>query len=484
MADILGVPSSLTHSDTINRNVQSPIKEPAGININIVNPERVAPTNSNEQPDKDQSYNLLQSQNSVFSKFIAELKNSPALSENLEKVLFDIFSRKEKLTSSANASSLIKHLAEGMEMDKAGMLKNLIFQMENQTKFSGEFFSLLKNLEGQLRGTEFELRLANFLKAYDSFFSISDTTESISYNLKELEEMIPKSYADKLRKAENMLMLDQPGKGIDLNLSVLKEQIIPVLKEYVTATNDFGTARDMMTLLIHNIARLNLSSQDALINNFDDLLDFLRYNLNMPDNQLNLVEALFAQNIQAQSQESKSGTIFDSIINLISEGAKTSSSNVSQGFFKEAARSLVLDQSVFMPYNHIVLPVSYEGKFMFAEMWIEKDDPQNNAKVKNDASGKSEMPKHLFLKFDIKNVGYFEAEIELYSNRKNISLNLSYPPTLEKTERELSSELSAIIARNGLSVNSIRLTNKTTLNISNAILKKVNERRNSINVTV
>lgn len=482
MADIWGVTNPLTGAENIGKNTQIPVKDPSSLNINIVNPEKVVQANHNEQPDRDQSFNLLLSSNSVFSKFVTELRASPALSENLGKVLFDIFSRKDKLVSSSSTSTLIKHLAEGMEMDKADMIKNLMFQQKEQTKFGGELFTLLQNLDGQLKGTEFELRLANFLKAYDGFFSIADTTESISYNLSEIEQMIPKTYADKLRQAASMLMLEQPGTAIDLNLSILKEKVIPVLKEYVNATNDFGSARDVMTLLIHNIARLNLSSKDALVSTFEDIMDFCRYNLNMPENQLNLIEALFSQDIQAQSQGVKENTLFDSIINLISEGAKTSTSNISQSFFKDAARSLVLDQSVFMPYNHIVLPVSYQGKFMFAEMWIEKE--KQDGKVHNDSSGDSATSaKHLLLTFDIKNVGYFEAEVELYNNL-SVSLNLSYPPTLEKSRRELTNDISAIIAKNGLTVNSISLTDEKPLNVRSKIVGKVNEGRTFVDVSV
>ncbi|MCR4925520.1 MAG: hypothetical protein K5917_04440 [Clostridiales bacterium] len=483
MADILGVTAPLTHSDTLNKNVQTPIKDPTSLNINVVTPERVVATNQTEDSDKDQAYNLLQSQNSVFSKFITELKNSPALSENLEKLLFDIFSRKDRLTASSTTSTIIKNLTEGMEMDKAGMLKNLIFQQNNQTKFEGEFFTLLQNLENQLKGTEFELRLANFLKAYDSFFSIADTTESISYNLKELESMIPKSYADKIRQSASMLMFEQPNSSIDLNLQILKEQVVPTVKAYVMATNDFGPARDAITLLIHNIARLNLSSKDALIHTFEDMIDYCRFNLNMPENQINLMEALFAQNIQAKSQGEQGNNLFDGIINLLTEGSKSSTSSVSQSFFKEAARSLVLDQSVFMPFNHIVLPVSYNGRFMFAEMWIEKNH-EDEYKIINNATGEEvEMPKHIFLSFDIKNLGYFEAAIEIYNN-SSISLNLSYPPTIEKSPRELTSELNQIIKRNGLSVNSINVTNEKKLDVSKMILRKVNEGRTSVDVTV
>ena len=473
MPDNLRVTAPITTNDTISK--LKPVKESPM--IDVVNPAVVTPPNQSEQSAKENMSNSLLNHSSVFTKFIQQLRQTPELAQTLQKIMFDVFSREESIQHGQSASTSLKQLSSSMAMDKGEILKNLMFQQTNHTKFSGTIFDVLRNLSAQTRNVEFDQQIAKFLKGYDGFFSISDTTNAIVRQLNTLQQQIPKSYAAKLQTLTNDLISDQPVDSVDFNLTILKNKIIPLLSEYVSQSNDFGKARDTITLMVHDLARLNTSSKDELIGKFENLLDYCRYNLNLPTDKLDYIKAMFAKDI-TQGHQKTENTFFDSLINLLSEGSKQSTSNTSQALYKDICNALLLDNSVYMPFTHLFLPINYNGHYMFSELWIEKDKDDNK-------SSTQEIPQQftrLFLTFDIKDLGYFEASIEL--SQKAATVKLNYPPTLKESSREISSNISQIFTQNGLTAENIVLSTDNTPKINQQILQKVYERKNTIDVTI
>lgn len=474
MPDNLRITTPITTNDTVNKlrpAKESPVNE-------VINPAVVTPANQGEQAAKENINNALLNHTSVFTKFVQQLRQTPALAQTLQKIMFDIFSREETIQRGQTAGAALKQLSSSLAMDKGEILKNLMFQQTNHTKFSGTVFDVLRSLSAQTKSAELDQQIAKFLKGYDGFFSISDTTNAIVRQLNTLQQQIPKSYADKLKALTNDIVTDHAVESIDFNLMVLKNKIIPLLSEYVSKLNDFGKARDTITLMVHDLARLNTSSQQELIGRFEDLLDYCRFHLNLPTDKIEYMKAMFAKDI-AQSNQKTENTFFDSLISILSEGSKLNASNTSQALYKDICNALLLDNSVYMPYTHLFLPINYNGHYMFSELWIEKDKDSQNKSAQQENVPKSTR---LFLTFDIKELGYFEASIEL--TQKNANIKLSYPPTLQESSREISSNISQIFTQNGLTAENIVLSTDNTPKISQQILQKVYERKTTIDVTI
>lgn len=473
MSDNLRVTAPITTNDKISQ--LKPSKESSV--IDVVNPAKVTPPNQSEQANKESTNTLLLNRGSVFTKFVQQLQQTPALAQTLQKLMFDIFSREENIQRNPTAATALKQLSSSLAMDKSEILKNLAFQKANSTKFAGNIFDLLRNLSTQLKSSDFDAQLAKFLKAYDGFFSISDTTGAIVKQLENLQQQTPKSFANQLKEAASELDIEQPIDNINMNLNILKNKIIPLLSEYVSKSNDFGKARDTITLLVHNLARLNISSKEELIGKFEDLLDYSRYHLNLSMDKIDYMKAMFAKSI-TQTRQKTENTFFDSMIQLLSEGSKQSTSNTSRALYRDICNALLLDNSVYMPFTHLFLPINYNGHYLFSELWIEKD------KDKEKSSQPENIPNstHLFLTFDIKDLGYFEASIELSEKKANVKLN--YPPTLKQSSYEISSNISEIFAQNGLVAENIVLSTKYTPSVNQQIMQKVYERRNAIDVTI
>ena len=185
---------------------------------------------------------------------------------------------------------------------------------------------------------------------------------------------------------------------------------------------------------------------------------------------------MFAETISPNNQANQNG-FYDSLISIFSQGTNHKA-GLNQNLLTDAWNALLLDNSVHMPYTHIFLPVIFAGRFMFSEMWIEKQDIYDNEPSKNQV----ESSKHIFLKFFIEDLGSFEANLELID--KDLNLKWNYPPALHPKNNEINAALSAIFAQNGFKAENIILTAGQPIPVKEQILKKVQERKFSIDVTI
>lgn len=474
MPDNLKITTPITTNEGINK--LQPSKRP---NTPVtINPTEINQPDSGAQTERNTDFNLLLNRNSVFSRFAEQFSQTPQLTETMQQILFDLFSRSTDTEYSKSVSPMMDRLASAMKMDGDAMVENLMFQGGNQTNFSAPVFDQLREIASRNPNSEFDARLADLLKAYDSFFSIGDTTNSIVKELNTLIKQIPNSFGIKVQELVNELSTDQPVEKFSSNLTVLKEKIIPLLSRYVNTTNDFGRSRNTITLLVHDISRLNMGSRQEMADQFSNLMDYCRFQLSMPADELENLKSLFIRHLNELSQPPKN-LLYSSLINALEEGPKPAASGLNQSFYRDTIQSLLLNNSVYMPYTHLFLPVNYQGQFMFAEIWIEKDDRSGSPAGTAPAAQK---PTKLLLNFEIKGLGYFEASIELLQTRASVSL--SCPPSLAAKNREISSKISEIFTQNGLTADTVLIQPGGDPLNAQKITKKIYERKSGIDVSV
>lgn len=475
MPDNIRITSPINTNDPAAARIRSPKETPQ---LNPVDPSKVTAKNNTES-SKNEAFQYLLNHKSVYNRFIQQLMQTPGLSETLKKVMFDAFVQQGK-TSRITASKLdpiLKELAEKLQMNPEEIVEALKYQNDHQTKYRGPMFDVLRELYKEQKGNqEFEQLLGQFLKSYNGYFSMQDTLKAIVINLKTISQGIPKSYSDQLNKLLDQLIVTQTDNSLDLNLSVLKNEIIPFLSDYVNRTNDFGRVRDTITLLIHNIARLNTSSKEEVVTKFIDLLDYCKFQFDMPDKTIDQLKQIFAQQMTNPKQDRNE--MFDSMIKLISEGMSSEQSATGKAMYRDISNALLLDNSVFMPLTHLFLPMNYQGTFFFSEIWIDK-----NAKSKpHPETGEVKSAIKLFVTFEIKGLGYFETTVLMAG--KTVDVELSCPETLEQSEREIRNHIAKIFADNGMSVNSLIAAKGQPPKRVQDVFETFYDRRQGVDVTI
>lgn len=499
MADNLRITTPVPNSDSLIK-PNSPTGSPA---VDAVDPSRVTKPNTQEQNTSGQSMDLLLNGESVFGKFIEQLRQSPALSQTLGKVFFDLARRQVSLAETLPADSPLRLLSEGIS-GKEDMLGSILFQQKESTLFSGELFQTLGGLSAHSGDGVFDLNLAEFLKAFDGYRSAPSTLLAVKANLESIQRQLPPPYREQLQKAAQKLGFQpktpagekavqelsreipgteknaagQARASVSADLTVLKKEILPVLSGYISKSNDYGKMREEVSLLLNNVAILNVSTRENLEQQFGKLIAYCKHSLNLPETALQQLRAQCGQEFSAGEGEPPKNPFFSALTSLLRQGSRTDTAGFEKAVYQEVCRSLLLDSSVYMPFVHLYLPINWQGNSMFAQIWVEKKEV--GEKAASAPSGQKGTA--VFLTFDIRDLGYFEAVVNLQDKRADIRLNC--PPGLARKNGDIVPDLSKILRQNGFTPGEIRVASSDRPEIPGLLLGKIQERKHSINVTV
>ncbi len=483
LPDNLRIPAPVTPNESVSR--PSRTAEPP--QILPTEPNRV-PGNGNQTENPGyQNGELLLNRSSVFGQFVEQLRLTPDLAKSLQELLLNAVAGKTSVAARLPAGAPLRSLLESIPAEPGQAAESLRFQQENATQFGGPLFRLLGQISSQSSNAGFALRLADFLKAFSGYFSRESTTLSILANLEQIHDEIPLPYAKKLQEAARPFVEQAEGGGrngavsdrqTEANLEALKKEVIPFLAEYTSKTNDYGKTRDDVSMLLHNASILNVSTRRNLEDSFGQLFRYCKYNLNLPDATVDLMSSLFGEEIAAR-RSGKDDAFYSALAKLLSS-AGGASPGADRAVLHDITRSILLDNSVYMPFQHLFLPVDIDGRFLFAQMWIEKkEESETAARGGGDAKP---QPASLYLTFEIQDLGYFEASVRLLDRR--VDLSLGYPPALDRFRGDIRAELSSILEQNGLNAEKVRVSPCTERKVPRLVREKIEERRNSVNVSV
>ncbi|WP_283607798.1 hypothetical protein [Faecalispora anaeroviscerum] len=472
MADNLRITTPIPGGENVNR--LNPAK-PA--DRAVVNPALVPPANADRQSGQQNNaeFSFLLNRNSVFSRFIQQLGNTPDLSQSLGKLVFEVMGR-AGAEQGASISESLRQLTQVINMGREGIVQNLLFQENNRTQFSGTLFQMMRQILEQNPSKMLEQKTAQFLKAFNAYSGAGETTRAVIHRLIQISEQIPQPYSGQLQQMTQELTDELPIENLNQNLTALKEKIIPFLRRYISATNDFGRVRDNITLLVHDLSRLNISSREELAEKYTALLDYCKYDLNFPPQKLNEMTSVFLEHM-GRLETPKENRLLDSVLRLLTENASGPSQR-GQELFQNTLSSLLMDNSVYMPFHHLFLPLAFEGKYLFGEIWVEKEEDSDGRQT---ADGR-ERSRQIILTFDIKSKGYFEAFLTLTG--KKISARLNCPAEFAPDAKAISTAVSSIFARNGFEPEAVELSAGAPPSAAKTILKKIHEGRRIVDVTV
>lgn len=472
MADNLRITTPIPGGENVNR--MNPTK-PA--DRAVINPALVPPANADRQSGQQNNteFSFLLNRNSVFNRFIQQLGRTPDLSQSLGKLVFEVMGR-ASVEQGAGVSDLLRQLAQVINMGREDIVQNLLFQENNRTQFSGTLFHMMRQMLDENPNQVLEQKTAQFLKAFNAYTGAADTTHSVIRRLIQISEQIPQPYSGQLQQITQELTEELPIENLNQNLSTLKEKIIPFIRRYISATNDFGRVRDNITLLVHDLSRLNISSREELAEKFTALLDYCKYDLDFPPQKLNEMTSVFLEHM-GRLETPKENKLLDSVLKLLTENA-TGPSQRGQELFQNTLSSLLMDNSVYMPFHHLFLPLVFEGKYLFGEIWIEKRDDSEEKRTAEE----QERSRQIILTFEIKSKGYFEAFLTLTGKKINARFNC--PPEFADDAKVICTAVSSIFIRNGFEPESVELSAGAPPSAAKTILKKIHEGRRIVDVTV
>lgn len=439
-----------------------------------------------------------------------------ALSSNL-KFLAEYFSPNKSL--SENLSNLAERWDSGeaesnfpaLRDQTAGLLKNvsesllndhhtqtlLPIVMHNISKYNtnsamlreyfGQLLSQIPSYEmrGELTGA-FEKLLAKLSgNAEDTFsnYTINDQKNQVGNSIFGQENETFRLISDYLTKnppnesvgdfSEYITALHS---GTEDKLSVVESMftgLIPDEELSALLSEEFGKVGSMQELVDFMNAFLETMPESPLR---DTLFDALEESVEVLANDDPFIEAQKqAQSGQAQSTQPQKHSSIQALTDFVSKNINHPALKSIDSFnASNLLQSMINAPGVMTPLAHFILPLQIENTRAFGELWVDNDDDS----VPKTGGGTKRY--HLFLTFDVDNLGRFEADV--YAGESSVDISLLHPPAFTRKIDGVINRVNRIAAGAGYSVNRFETGVLKSPHNLTQIFPKLIERRAGLNV--
>ncbi|MCI9229286.1 MAG: hypothetical protein HFG86_14920 [Dorea sp.] len=409
---------------------------------------------------------------SNFGSFIQSLRDLPRLSEAMSKMIFGGMANLVESGITKGTAEDIQAFFQMLNMSPEKLSEFLKSQMAGANRLQGPLFDVLRQIMDEATTVELKAGVLDLLKKYNDMSSGKHLMENIKGTLEDIEARMFKGDREGLMKLA-MKLKPHTMDSNAANVRLLKEQIIPYMGKYVADNREMGKLRDLVTLVAFNTSRYESGSLDNVVQAFQRLMDFPTFQKHFKGMSVND----FRDMLRGVDYDRAAGKneLTDKLLNIMQAGVKGEAGIENKEAFVNIMRSILVNESVYMPVMHVMLPVILDGVPMFSEMWVDPDEESGN-------QGSKERGIKLLIKFDMKDVGFFD--MMLYYEKGKIDMLIHYPEELSGHESDIRENIRKIMSKNELELEYLGVEqNKPPIQVS-AAFPKIFERRNSINVTI
>ena len=247
------------------------------------------------------------------------------------------------------------------------------------------------------------------------------------------------------------------------------------MSAYVSQTHDMGTPRELLSLLALDLARYENGSEDKLTEAFRQLAGYgtLKGMLGGIDDRA-LLKLLQGSQV---SKDSPAAQFADHLAAAAARALRGEGSAEVQQTFRNLVSAMLINESVYMPLNHLLIPVELDGRKLFSELWVDAD-----AEEKKGGKGQGEKCMRFLFKLDVQDVGLFD--VILTSREKEVDVAVACPPGVAPFSRQIEQAVSQILARNDLTPAGVSVRKMERPVTLTEVFPKIFEGKNSVNVKV
>ncbi len=477
MPDLLGATNPVPGYDSAATNRNLPVSPNNTQVQNVPDPSRVTRSDQRaERQDHDLQGDGRVRYDSNYQTFLQRLRDTPGMAESLSR----LFSGREGTVVLSGMSEGIaqemSQILEMLRMDKDQLLDFLMGQFRAGTRFGGALFALLRNAYARASSDNVRADILQFLRNYADFGSTAHIEGNILRNLSDMADAMPASWAEKLRemlaKLENGIAAgDRRG-----NLELLQRGVFPYMGSYVERTHDLGLPRTLLTMLALNMARYENGSEEKLLEAFHQLSGYgtLKGQLGNIDDESLL---LLLKNSQ-MDQGGAAIRFSDHIAAAAARALRGEGGAEVQQAFQNLVGAMLVNESVYMPINHYLIPLEWDGRMLFSELWVDPDAEEEQGRG---GGGKGGAMKFLF-KIDVQSLGL--VDIVMTARDSEVDIQLSVPDKMVPFSGQIETAMAKILAQNELTPSRVavrRLERPVTLT---EVFPKIFEGKNSVNVKV
>lgn len=477
MSNILRVTTPPTGYDNSN-NVKTGTSTPKDPRIQApVIPDKVVRTDGrSDSAAQENNVGLKFTYESNFDNFISQMTKTPAMIDEFSSIFFEKLGVIVESGLQTNFAQEISGFMDMIKLSPGELLSFLKNQGDAAVRYKGAFFNVLRQVMGESSSMEVKVGILEFLKRYTDMAEGRHILENIRRDISTIKERMFSNAKGQLEKMEEQLDYGpQAGRGnTNKNAELLKSKILPFLNDYISKTHDRGDLREAAANMSAQVARYENGEIGKLLESFSRLLDYQDMQKYFPGLDVNQLRQIL-ENTEYEKAV-KRNTAMEKFLSVIEAGVNGEGGIENKQVFRNLMSAILLNESVYMPVLHMMLPMEVDGRLMFSELWVDPDSEERWS------AGDNERVIKGLIKFDIKDVGYFDLFF-LYSNEK-VRIQLHYPEKLKEENRNIRDRIGQIFAENGMRAEEIILdSTDKSIPVSEAF-PKIYERKNSVNVSI
>ena len=473
MSNILKVTTPTTGYDNNAINKPNNSQQSQDLSVkNPVDPSRVVRADGRGQSNAEAGVGKGVTADSNFGNFVSSLRDLPKLEDVMTKLVFTGMANIVESGVGRGTAEEVQALFHMLHMSPEELTDFVKGQMAGANRLQGPLFDMLRQVMGEATTVELKAGILDFLKKYNDMSSGNHLLQNIKDTLKEMESYMFRNDREQLQRLA-LKLRPYSMQTNALNAQILKEQIIPYLGRYISETRDMGKIRDLISLLTFNTSRYENGNLDNVVQSFQKLMDFPAFQKSFAGMSAADFKAML-QNVDFDRAAGKMPWV-DSLLNIMQSGIKGEAGIENREAFMNIMKAMLINESVYMPVMHAMIPAILDGVPMFSEIWVDPDEESGN-------SGSNERGIKLLIKFDLKDVGFFD--MMMYYEKGKMDMLIHYPEELSDRESEIREGIRKIMSKNNLELEYLAVEKgKEPIQVS-AAFPKIYERRNSVNVTI
>lgn len=480
MANLMGVTNPVLGYDGPNNDrALANVTKPNDTRVqNIPDPSRVG--RADGRTDQKGAGNALESDalryDSNLQVFLQTLREAPDLGAELTKMITWMRGAAATPGLSAGIAEELSAFLEMLQMDGEGLRSLFFNQMAAGNRFSGPLLSLLRQAFEKLPSEGVRGDILTFLKRYSDFSSTQHIAKRMSQLLRQLPDYMPKSWGDKLVELSGRLENGLRSGARAENLQLLQGEIVPYLATYVERTHDLGTARTLIRLLMLDITRYENGSEEGVLSSFRQLSSYgdILGGLNQLDDKA--LMKLLREN--SFTQAVKEDVFSQRLSELAAKALRGECGTQAREVFEEIVRAMLINESVYMPLRHGILPLEWNKKMVYSEYWV---DPDEEGESQRGDQERDSTIRFLF-KLDIQSLGFLD--LTLAAREDQVELNVYGPESVARQGSLVAEDLREILASHGLNGKSVQVWKEEKPLAITDVFPNLFEGKRSVNVKV
>lgn len=440
---------------------------------NPVDPSRVVRADGREDGktgDATGQGTVIVDYESNYGAFLQKLNGSEGLTGLLGQLFFE-----DKagylLPDDGVLGALLEQVRSSLQMETPEQL--LAFfkeQVSGQAKFSGDFFQNIRTLLTQNTSPNLKAALFSFLKGYNDVTSGKHQLQQLQSMTDTISNLMLSQSRDEFRGLVQQMDWAAANGDVAHNTEVLNNTLIPFLSNYVSRTHDYGAVRDAIMLFVLHAVKYENGSADSLEQLLERILSNKEFiNLYEGEAREDLDQAL-----QELTQKRSEGGLAKDISEILERGSRGEAGLEHVSQFYQVFQGFLLNESVYMPLLHFLVPFSWQGTEVTSEIWV---DPDADREEEN-GSRKIKM----MFKFHIQHLGNFDMALE-FQDRKT-DLQLYVPTSLQPKAEEIQTQIGSILKKNGIIPNRLLVREKKGELKVSEVFPEIREKEKSVNVRV